>query len=72
MAAVVEAHAPEIAFSLSSVYSYWKEFDLDGRRSKLDEVGRRILHSSCAAAAGGCTAVVQKARERHCIKCCFG
>jgi hypothetical protein len=39
MAAVVEAHAPEIAFSLSSVYSYWKEFDLDGRRSKLDEVG---------------------------------
>uniref|UniRef100_A0A383WP23 Protein CASP n=1 Tax=Tetradesmus obliquus TaxID=3088 RepID=A0A383WP23_TETOB len=42
MAAVVEAHAPEIAFSLSSVYSYWKEFDLDGRRSKLDEIGLKV------------------------------
>jgi hypothetical protein len=38
MAAAVEPHVAEISFSLSSVYSYWKDFDLDGRRSKLDEV----------------------------------
>lgn len=25
-------------FSIPAVYAYWKEFDLDGRRSKLDEV----------------------------------
>jgi hypothetical protein len=45
MATVVDAHVPEIAFSLSSVYSYWKGFDLDGRRSKLDEVGLRTMQS---------------------------
>jgi hypothetical protein len=50
MAAAVEPHAPEIAFSLSYVYSYWKDFDLDGRRSKLDEVGLSDIGSGCRAA----------------------
>jgi hypothetical protein len=30
---------PEISFSLQSVYACWKEFDLEGRRTNLDEVG---------------------------------
>jgi hypothetical protein len=50
MAVAVEPHVPDIAFSLSSVYSYWKDFDLDGRRSKLDEVGLADIRSGCTAA----------------------
>eukprot|EP00879_Flechtneria_rotunda_P018717 GHRR01019642.1.p1 GENE.GHRR01019642.1~~GHRR01019642.1.p1 ORF type:complete len:312 (+),score=151.94 GHRR01019642.1:501-1436(+) len=32
----------DIPFSTSALYSYWKEFDLDGKRPKLDEVGLKI------------------------------
>lgn len=43
--ASVQTAASDIALSLSSVFAYWKEFDLDARRSKLDEVSLK-LHDS--------------------------
>eukprot|EP00775_Hariotina_reticulata_P006957 gene6957-7173_t len=36
------ATVPEIAFSLQSVYACWKEFDLEGRRTNLDEIGLKV------------------------------
>jgi len=31
--------------STSAIHAYWKDFDLDNRRSKLDEVG--LLSDTC-------------------------
>lgn len=49
--AQLESTPSDAAFSLSSVYTYWKEFDLDGRRTKLDEVRdfRILLYTTAVA-----------------------